>query len=84
MLEVDAPEIGEVISGGKSFKTAAKSGGKQTLKKQLGEGRRRRKGAGGGREVGRRGGNKQRRISPTKSTKRFSRLRTDIFTNVSR
>ena len=38
MLEFAAPEIGEVISGGKSFKTAAKKVGKQTLKKQLGSG----------------------------------------------
>ena len=50
MLEFAAPEIGEVISGRKSFKSAAKSVGKQTLKKQLGEGSRRRKGAAGGRE----------------------------------
>ena len=35
MLEIAAPEIGEVISGRKSFKSAAKSVGKQTLKKQL-------------------------------------------------
>ena len=34
-LEFAAPEIGEVISGRKSFKTAARSVGKQTLKKQL-------------------------------------------------
>ena len=32
MLEFPAPEIGEVIRGRKSFKTAAKSVGKQTLK----------------------------------------------------
>ena len=38
LLEFAAPEIGEVISGRKSFKSAAKSVGKQTLKKQLGEG----------------------------------------------
>ena len=44
MLEFAVPEIGEVISGRKSFKTAAKSVGKQTLKKQLGEGSRRRTG----------------------------------------
>ena len=31
-LEFAAPEIGEVISGRKSFKTAAKSVGKQTVK----------------------------------------------------
>ena len=33
MLEFAAPEIGEVISGRKSFKLAAKSVGKQSLKK---------------------------------------------------
>ena len=38
MLEFAAPDIGEVISGRKSFKTAAKSVGKQTLRKQLGSG----------------------------------------------
>ena len=38
MLELAAPEIGEVISGRKSFKSAAKCVGKQTLKEQLGEG----------------------------------------------
>ena len=36
MLEFAAPEIGEVISGRKSFKSAAKKVGKQTLKKQVG------------------------------------------------
>ena len=33
LLEFAVPEIGEVISGRKSFKTAAKSVGKQTLRK---------------------------------------------------
>ena len=33
MLEFTAPEIGEIISVKKSFKTAAKSVAKQTLKK---------------------------------------------------
>ena len=41
LLEFAAPEIGEVFSGRKSFKSAANSVGKQTLKKQLGEGSRR-------------------------------------------
>ena len=76
LLEFAAPEIGEVISGRKSFKSA-KSVGKQTLKKQLVEGSRRR-------TVGRQGGNKQRRIIPPKSAKQSSRSRTDIFTNISR
>ena len=43
MLEFAAPEIGEVISCWKSFKTAAKSVGKQTLKKQLGSGSKQRR-----------------------------------------
>ena len=73
MLEFAAPEIGEVISGRKSFKTAAKIVGKQTLRKQLGEASRRREGR-----------SKQRRIFPTKSTKQSSRSRRDIFTNISR
>ena len=36
LLEFAAPEIGEVISSRKSFKSAAKSVGKQTLKKTIG------------------------------------------------
>ena len=43
MLEFAAPEIGEVISGRKSFKSAAKSVGKQTLKKLLASGSKQRK-----------------------------------------
>ena len=70
-MEFAAPDIGEVISGRKSFKSAAKSVGKQTLGKQLGEGSRR-------------GGSKQKRIILTKSTKQSSRSRRDIFTNLSR
>ena len=89
LLEFAVPEIAEVVSGRKSFKTAAKSVGRQTLRKQLGggEGSRRRtgsrrKGAVGGRE----GGSRKRtacRVIPTKSTKQISRSRRDIFTNVS-
>ena len=69
MLEFAAPEIGEAISGRKSLRTAAKSVGKQTLKKHLGEGSRKRTGS---------------RIIPTKSTKQSSRSRRDVFTNISR
>ena len=43
ILEFAAPEIGEVISGRNPFKSAAKSVGKQTLKKQLGSGSKQRK-----------------------------------------
>ena len=45
LLEFAVPEIAEVVSGRKTFKTAAKGVGRQTLRKQLGEGSRRRKGA---------------------------------------
>ena len=69
LLEVAVPEIAEVVSGRKNFKTAAKSVGKQTLKKQLGGGSRKRSAS---------------RIVPTKSTKQSSRSRRDIFTNISR
>ena len=68
MLEFAVPEIAEVVSGRKNFEAAAKIVGKQTLKKQLGEGSR----------------NKQKRINPTKSTKQSSRPRRDIFANISR
>ena len=83
MLEFAAPEIGEVISGRKPFKSTAKSVGKQTLKKRLGERSRNRMVAVGGRELayGRQGGSTQRKIIPTKTTKQSSRSRRDIFTN---
>ena len=74
LLEFAAPKIGEVISGRKSFKSAAKSVGKETLRKQLGEGEGSRRWT----------GKKQRRINPTKSTKQSSRSRRDIFANISR
>ena len=86
LLEFAVPEIAEVVIGRKSFKTAAKSVGKQTLRKQLGEGEgSRRRELAYGRTVGRsKGGNKQRRIIPTKYSKQSSRSRRDIFTNISR
>ena len=73
LLELAVPEIAEVVTGRKKFKTAGKSVGKQTLKKPLGEGSRRLK-----------GGSKQRRFFQTKSTEQSSRSRRDIFTNISR
>ena len=68
MLEFAVPEFGGVFSGRKSFKTAAKSVGKKTLRKQLGEGSR----------------SKHRGNIATKSTEQPSRSRRDIFTNNSR
>ena len=43
MLEFAARENGDVISGRNSYKSAAKSVGKQTLKKQLGSGGKQRR-----------------------------------------
>ena len=68
-LDFAVAEMAEVVSGRKNFKTAAKSVGKQTLKKQLGEESRKRT---------------ESRVIPTKSTKQISRSRRDIFTNISR
>ena len=76
LLEFAVPEIREVISGRNSFKTAAKSVGKQTLRKQLGEESRS--------AVGMQGSSKRRKIIPTKTTKQSGRSRRDIFTNISR
>ena len=39
LLEFAVPEVADVVSGKKSFKTAAKSVGRQTLRKQLGGGK---------------------------------------------
>ena len=77
LLEFAVPEMAEVVSGRKNFKTAAKSVGRQTLTKQMGE-------AEGSR---RRTGSSKRtasRVFPTNSTKLFSRSRSDILTKVSR
>ena len=90
LLEFAAPQIGEVISGRKSFKSAAKSVGKQTLRKQLGEGEGSRRRTASRRAVGSASvrqasrSSKRKKIIPTKSTKQSSRSRRDIFTNISR
>ena len=42
-MEFAEPEIAEVLSGRKSFKSTAKSVGKQSLKKQLGSGSKQRR-----------------------------------------
>ena len=39
LLEFAVPEVADVVSGKKNFKTAAKNVGRQTLKKQLGGGK---------------------------------------------
>ena len=75
LLEFAVPKTAEVVSGRKNIKTAAKSVGRQTLRKKLDEGSRRRT-----------TGNEKRsasRVIPTKSAKQISRSRRDIFTNFS-
>ena len=74
MLEFAVPESVKVVSGRKNFETAAKSVGKQTLRKQLGEGKGSRK-----RAVS----SKQRKIISPKSTKQSSRSQRDIFKHFS-
>ena len=56
LLEFGVPEIAEVVSGRKNFKTAAKKVRRQTLRKQLGEPSHRQM-----------GGSKQRKILSKKS-----------------
>ena len=68
LLEFAVPEIAEVVSGTKKLQTAEKSVGRQTLRKQLGSGSRKRTAS---------------RVIPTKSAKQISRSRRDIFTNIS-
>ena len=75
LLEIAVPEIAEIVSGRKNFKTAAKSVGRQTLRKQLGSGSKKKKGAKGKRQAS--------RFIPAKSAKQTSRSRRDIFTNIS-
>ena len=69
LLQFAVREIAKVVGGGKNFKIAAKSMGRQTLRKQLGNGSKKRS---------------ARRVIPTKKTaKQITRSRRDIFTNIS-
>ena len=68
MLGFVVPEIADVVSGKQNFKAAAKNVGRRTLKKkQLG---------GGSRKLS------ASKVIQSKSKKRNSRSRRDIFTNV--
>ena len=69
LLEFAVPEIAEVVNGRKNTKTAAKSVGRQTLRKQLGSGSRKRSAS---------------RVIQTESGKQVSWSRKDIFTFISR
>ena len=68
LLKFAVPEFAEAVSGRKNIKAAAKSVGRQTLRKNLGSGGRKRIAS---------------RVFPTKSTKQTSRSRRDISTNIS-
>ena len=68
LLEFAVPEIAEVVSGRRNFKTAAKSVRRQTLREQLSSGSRKRSAS---------------RVIPTKSAKQISRSRRNIFTHIS-
>ena len=67
LMEFVVPEIAEVVGGRKNIKTAAKSVGRQTLRKRLGRGSRKRSAS---------------RVISTKSAKKINRSRRDIFTNI--
>ena len=75
LLEFAVPENAEVVSARKNIKTAAKKVGRQTLRKQLGEGIRR--GTGGSRK------RSASKVIPTKFAKQISRSRRELFTNIS-
>ena len=74
LLEFALPEIEEFVSGRKTFKTVAESVERQTLRKYLGSGSRKRKGAIGGQQAS--------RVLPAKSAQQISRWRRDILTNI--
>ena len=68
LLEFAVPRIAEVVSGRKIFKKAAKSVGRQILRKQLCSGSRKKTAS---------------KFVPITSAKQISRSRRDIFTNIS-
>ena len=68
LLEFALPEIAEVVSGGRNFKTDAKSVGRQTWRKQLGSDSKKWTAS---------------RVIPTKYAKQISRSRRDLFTSIS-
>ena len=63
LLEFAVPEVADVVTRKKNFKTAVKNVGRLTMREQL-------------------GGGKQKRSIQVKSSKRRSRSRKDIFTNI--
>ena len=68
LLEFAVPETAEVVSGRMKIKTAAMSVGRQTSRKQLGIGSRKKTAS---------------KAFPTKSAEQISRSRGDVFTSIS-
>ena len=68
LLDFAAPEIAEVVSDRQNFKTAAKSVGRQTLRKQLGSCSRKKTAS---------------RVFPAKFAKQIRRSRRDFLANIS-
>ena len=68
LSEFAVSEVTGIVSGRKNFKTAAKSVGRQHLRKQLGSGSSKKSAS---------------RVIPTKSEKQVSQPRRDPFTNIS-
>ena len=66
LLELAEPDIADVVTGGNNFKTTARIVGKQTLRKQLGSGSRKKSAS---------------RVIATKSAKQASLTTKDLFTN---
>ena len=69
LLEFSVPEVAEVVDDRKNFETAAKSVGRQTLRKQLVSGSRKKTPS---------------RVISSKTTKQISRSRGDFSTSISR
>ena len=69
LIELAAPVKAEVVGDRKKFKSPARSVGRQTLKKQLGSGTKKRSASG---------------VIPTKTAKQASRSRRNTCTNNSR
>ena len=67
LLEFAVPEVADVVGGRKNFKTAAKTVGRQILRKELASGSSKKSAS---------------RIIPTKTAKQISRSRRDIFSNI--
>lgn len=69
LIEAAAPEVADLLVGKKKLKTFAKDVGTKTIRKQLGNGKRKRK-------------SKTRKVSRRKTSTQTSRSRSDFFKNI--